>query len=150
MDSRKGLWPRWMARMVTAFVGCHLTLVVATAQGIPVIRNYTAAEYGAHNQNFDIETGDDGTVYVANFEGVLYYDRAQWRILHTPSIHRITVVYKAEDGVVWVGGYNYFGQIRVKSNGELCLERVGQTGVFNGEIQEIFEDEGKVMFFVGD
>ncbi len=40
------------------------------AQGLPLIRNYTAAEYGAHNRNFDIEIGEDGTVFVANFEGL--------------------------------------------------------------------------------
>ena len=49
------------------------------AQGLPLIRNYTAAEYGGHNRNYDIETDEDGTIYVANFEGLLYYDRTRWR-----------------------------------------------------------------------
>ena len=31
------------------------------AQGLPLIRNYTAAEYGGHNRCYDIETGEDGT-----------------------------------------------------------------------------------------
>ena len=30
------------------------------AQGLPHIRNYTAAEYNAHNRNYDIEIGEDG------------------------------------------------------------------------------------------
>ena len=76
------------------------------AQGLPLIHNFPAAEYGGHNRNYDIEVDDDGTIYVANFEGLLYYDRAQWRIIHSPGINRVTVVYRASDKRVWIGGYN--------------------------------------------
>jgi len=127
-----------------------LSPLLADAQGIPVIRNYSAEEYGAHNYNIDIEIGADGTVFVANFEGLLYYDRAQWRIIHTPSINRLTVVFRAADNVIWVGGYNYFGRLQKKSNGELYLQRVGNPDLFHGEVLEIYEDEGKVMFLVSD
>ena len=64
------------------------------AQGLPLIRNYTAAEYGGHNRNYDIEIGEDGTVFVANFEGLLYYDHARWRIIHTSNNRRVTVIYR--------------------------------------------------------
>ena len=127
-----------------------LSPLLADAQGIPVIRNYSAEEYGAHNHNLDIEVGEDGTVFVANFEGLLYYDRARWRIIHTPSINRLTVVCRTADNVVWVGGYNYFGRLQKKSNGELYLERVGTPDAFRGEILEIYEDQGKVMFLASD
>ncbi len=55
--------------MRTLLLSILLTLLASTgwSQGIPFIRNYTATEYGGHNQNFYIMTGDDGTVYVANF-----------------------------------------------------------------------------------
>jgi signal transduction histidine kinase len=130
---------------------CHLSFSIsAIAQGIPVIRNYSAEEYGAHNRNLDIEIGKDGTVFVANFEGLLYYDRAQWRIIHTPNINRLTVVYRAADNVIWVGGYNYFGRVQKKSNGELYLERVGKLDSFRGEILEIYEDQGKVRFLASN
>ena len=79
------------------------------AQGLPLIRNYTATEYGAHNRCYDIEIGEDGTVFVANFEGLLYYDRSRWRIINTPDMTRVTEVYRASDNTIWVGGYNYFG-----------------------------------------
>ena len=53
---------------------------IARAQGgIPFIRNFTATEYGAHNRNFDIACTKDNTVFVANFEGLLYYDHAEWQ-----------------------------------------------------------------------
>ena len=126
----------------------HFSLLIphsVQAQGLPLIRNYTAAEYGAHNRNFDIEIGEDGTVFVANFEGLLYYDRAQWRIIHTPENRRVTVVYRASDNNIWVGGYNFFALLQRKANGELLMQRVGKVGMFTGEVMEIYEKDGAVQ-----
>ena len=120
------------------------------AQGLPLIRNYTAEEYGGHNRNFDIETGKDGTVYVANFAGLLYYDRAQWRMLYTPGINRVTVVYRASDDRIWVGSYNIIGRLEKTPNGNLTIRQVGRTGQFKGEVVEIFETQGKLQFVAGD
>ena len=115
------------------------------AQGLPLIRNYTAAEYGAHNRNFDIEIGEDGTVFVANFEGLLYYDRAQWRMIHEQENRRVTVVYRASDNRIWVGGYNFFALLQRKANGELFMKRIGKAGMFTGEVMEIYEKGGVVQ-----
>ena len=120
------------------------------AQGLPLIRNYTAQEYNGHNRNYDIETSEDGTVYVANFEGLLYYDRARWRMLHTPDVSRITVVYRDSKNTVWVGGYNFFARLQQQPNGELMMQRIGTDDSFKGEVMEIFEDGGTVQFVVTD
>ena len=122
----------------------------AHAQGIPFIRNYTAEEYHGNNNNFDIETDENGNIYVANFEGLMYYDHAQWRMIHTPGITRVTVIYRASTNVIWVGGYNYFGRITTKDNGELDIKRVGEPELFRGEVTEIFEKNGKLRFFVNN
>ena len=79
-------------------------------QGIPFFHNYTSEEYHGNNMNFDIETDGKGNIFVANFEGLMYYDHAQWRMIHTPGISRVTVVYRASTNVIWVGGYNFFGR----------------------------------------
>ena len=123
-------------------------LLAATAfgQGIPFIRNFSADEYNANNTNFDIETDEWGNVFVANFEGLLYYDYAEWRILRTPGISRTTVVYKAADNTIWVGGYNFFGKVVRKDNGELALQGVGGTNLFQGEVEEIYEKDGELQF----
>ena len=120
------------------------------AQGLPLIRNYTAAEYGAHNRNFDIEIGEDGTVFVANFEGLLYYDRAQWRLIHTPENKRVTVVYRDSKDTLWVGGYNFFARLQQRANGELYMQQLGQDGQFDGEVMEIFEEDGLLQFVASD
>lgn len=123
-----------------------LNVIAGLAQGLPFVRNYTSEDYGAHNRNFDIETGNDGTVYVANFEGLLYFDHAEWRMIHTPGITRINVVKRDRHGVIWVGGYNYIGRVAEDSHGNLRLHQIGRTGFFRGEIETIWE-AGEAMFF---
>ena len=120
------------------------------AQGLPLIRNYTAAEYGGHNRNYDIEIGEDGTVFVANFEGFLYYDRARWRIIHTSNNRRVTVIYRDSRNTVWVGGYNFMARLQKQANGELFLQQFGEEGLFSGEVMEIFEEGESLQYVVAD
>ena len=120
------------------------------AQGLPLIRNYTAAEYGGHNRNYDIEIGEDGTVFVANFEGFLYYDRARWRIIHTSNNRRVTVIYRDSKNTVWVGGYNFMARLQKRANGELFLQQFGEEGQFSGEVMEIFEEGESLQFVASD
>ena len=129
---------------------CLFTSLTAGAQGIPFIRNFTAEEYHANKLNYDVENDENGNVFVANFEGLMYYDHANWRILRTPGISRVTVVVRTSDNTLWVGGYNYFGKIQKKDNGELFLQRIGAPDLFRGEVNEIFERDGKVRFIVND
>ena len=126
-------------------IACVLTMM---AQGIPYIHTYNAEDYGANDMNFDLITSDDGVVFFANFEGLLYYDNAKWRIIHTPGITRVTVVSKDSHGTIWVGGYNFFGKVKLKANGELGIERIGPPDLFHGEMLEIFEEEGHMCFII--
>ncbi len=130
----------------------HFSLLAnhVNAQGLPLIRNFTTNEYGGHNRCFDIEIGDDGTIYVANFEGLLYYDHVRWRIIHAPDISRVTVVYRDSQNTIWVGGYNLFARLEKKDNGELYMEPFGQKGRFKGEVMEIFEEDGSLQFVASD
>lgn len=126
------------------------SLITCLAQGVPFIKNFTTDDYHAHNRNFDIEIGNDGTVYIANFEGLMYYDNAEWRLLHTPGITRVTVVARDHYGTIWVGGYNYFGRVKRKTNGELTLQRMGGKNLFRGEVLKIWEKNNELTFLVND
>ena len=129
---------------------CILTVATGWSQGIPFIRNYSATEYGGHNQNFDIMTGKDGTVYVANFEGLLYYDNAEWHMLHTPGVTRITTLFRDAKGTIWTGGYNYIGYLKHSDNGCLVLHHIDRKKTFHGEVQWIWERDGRIYFLVSD
>ena len=143
----------WLSRVMlcTAFLIFHFSFLIcsAGAQGLPLIRNYTVAEYGGHNRCYDIEIGEDGTVLVANFEGLLYYDRAQWRVIYTPDISRVTVVYRDSRNTIWVGGFNFFARLQRRDNGELMMQQIG-SDLFEGEVLEIFEDSGELHFVASD
>ena len=138
-----------MKRLLFYLLGC-LYACAATAQGIPFLRNYMADEYHAHDINFDVNVGKKGLVYIANFEGLLYYDNEKWHTLHTPNNTRITVTYCDKDSSIWVGGYTFFGKVVHKSNGEPLVKRVGEPNLFKGEVVEIWEKDGLLHFLVND
>ena len=141
----------WMV-LSAALLFIHSSLFPghAGAQGIPYIKNFPASSYHAHNHNFDVITGNDGTVYVANFEGLLYYDNADWRIIHTPGITRITSVFRSSKNIIWTGGYNYIGYVSVDEQGRLQLHSINFKNTFQGEVQWIWEKDGHIFFKVSD
>ena len=143
----------WIVKVLTVLFTIHYSLFIAStasAQGIPFFRNFMSEDYHANNMNFDIEIDENGTIFVANFEGLMYYDHAEWRIIRTPGITRVTVCYRAEDNQIWVGGYNYFGKIERKDNGVIFLKRIGSQDLFRGEVREIYEENGKLLFIVSN
>lgn len=140
---------RWIKGLLPLCLLVVLPLDIL-AQGIPYIRNFTSNEYNAHNQNLDIISGTDGTVYVANFEGLLYYENSSWRILHTPSITRITAVFCDSKGVIWTGGYNYIGYVTSDEQGCLTLHSIDENKTIKGEVQWIWEKDSVIHFKISD
>ena len=122
--------------MALSFIIYHLSFSPAGAQGLPLIRNYTAEEYGGHNRNFDIEIDKDGTVYVANFEGLLYYDRSQWRIVRAPELNRVTTIYRNTENTICVGGYNFTARLQKRANGVLFLQKLSEDSPKENEVME--------------
>ena len=108
--------------IVTVLMACYATTAWADTYSIPFFKNYTTADYNAHNRNYDIACDDYGTVFVANFEGLLYFDGAQWRKIHTPRISRVTRLAKGKDGRIWFGGYNVFGYLVPDNMGRLKMK----------------------------
>ena len=139
----------WVKIVLPFYLFTFIPLPVAS-QGLPLIRNYIAAEYGGHNRNYDIEIGEDGTVFVANFEGLLYFDRAQWRMIHAPELRRVTVVFRDSMGTLWVGGFNFIARLQKRPNGELYLQQISGKDTFKGEVIEIFEEGASLQLVVSD
>ena len=132
---------------ILAFMALMLVSLQAGAQGLPFVRNFTADDYEAHNRNFDIlaEKGE-GVVYVANFEGLLIYDNAQWDIKHTPGITRLTKVFQDSRGTIWTGGYNYMGYLDYTTEQDMQLVGLLNVDDFRGQVNNIWEEDGNVFF----
>ena len=107
-----------------------LTLMAPMRSGsqvLPLLKNYTPENYHAHNVNYDIYVDKNGIVYVANFEGLLYYDRANWHIIHTPGITRITSLYCDKKDQIWAGGYNFLGYLKTDNTNGKAYQVNGNT-----------------------
>lgn len=118
------------------------------AEGVPFFRNYTSTEYGAHNRNFDVAKGRNGIVYIANFEGLLYFDNSSWHIVYTPGYSRITRLFSDSRGEIWAGGYNFVAKVTMDERCRTVLKPAfTDTGKLKiGEVAELFEEKGKVLF----
>lgn len=115
----------------------HPSAADADGIGIPFFKNFPASTYNAHNRNFDVAIDDHGTVFIANFEGLLYYDGTQWREIYTPGISRVTRLLKDDDGRIWVGGYNVFGYLDADDRGCLQLKTIVSDKKNKGELSEV-------------
>ena len=135
-------------KRLSLLIGLMTGCLLAIAQGIPAFRNFGPDEYHANNLNNDIAIGADGTVFVANLEGLLYYRNDGWHTIHTSDIKRITVVYRDKNDDIWAGGYNFFGKVVEKANGQLTFLVTAKKNEFHGEVEEIWEDEGVLQFYV--
>ena len=130
--------------MLAAF--CFAALP-AVGQGLPFIRNFTVDEYDAHTRNFDILVDpEEGVVYIANFEGLVAFDQAEWDIKHTPGFTRVTKLYKDSQGTIWTGGYNYMGYLAFNEMNDYDLQPLEGISSFRGEVNRIWETNGVVMF----
>ena len=126
-----------------------MTSTLKASEGIPFFRNYSSAEYGGHNRNFDVVAGKDGMIYFANFEGVLSFDNSTWRMIYTPGYSRITRLLVDSKGTLWAGGYNIIAKVITDKNGRIVLKPVlSDTGKSKiGEIQKISEKNGRIFFY---
>ncbi len=124
---------------------------VRAQNGYSFFRNFSVEDYQGHNRNFDIACDTSGVVYVANFEGLIYYNGAKWQKLLTPGISRITHLTLDKNGEIWVGGHNYIGKIVSGANGTPGLRSYVSDVVSEGEalIGDIIgiETEGESMVY---
>lgn len=135
-----------IAGLLIILLGC-CTTAMGDGHTIPFFRNFPASEYHAHNRNFDIVCDDYGSVFVANFEGLLYYNGSSWRKIHTPGISRVTSLAKDSKGKIWFGGYNVFGYLKPDKQGRLGMETVVSDKEKNGlgEV-DMIKESGKTIY----
>ncbi len=89
--------------------------------GIPVIKNYTPKEYGAHSQNWAIAQDKNGIMYFGNSNGLLEYDGVSWRLISVlnGAVRSLTISNETENGVIYIGGIDEFGYLAPDKNGTL-------------------------------
>jgi signal transduction histidine kinase/CheY-like chemotaxis protein/ligand-binding sensor domain-containing protein len=76
--------------------------------GRPVMRDFRPTEYLGHPQVFAITQADQGSLFLANVQGILEFDGVRWTQHPAP----LTFTYRvaaAPDGRIWAGGLAHVG-----------------------------------------
>lgn len=143
---------RFLIVLISIITYVSVSAIGVKEKGIPFFRNFSASEYGAHNRNFDVECADRGYVFVANFEGLLYYDGVDWHVTYTKDISRITCLRKDQKGRIWFAGFNAIGYAQVVT--ENAADSVQITWIKNGKDDKACGVESmgcaRVLFVDGD
>lgn len=125
------------------------TVVTIKNQGAPFIRNYTADEYGAQNQNWWMAQDQRGVLYVANSKGLLEYDGVRWRLLRVPNKSTVRSLRMGKDGVIYVGCKGFVGYLATDSTGSTYLASLMDQIPKDIQFKDVWEstvtDEGVVL-----
>ena len=123
---------------------------------------YSIKDFGSSNQIWTGTQGPDGTVLFGNDQEILVFNGVKWTKIPTSNkvdvavekkIHKTKVskLYTASNGKVYVGRENNFGYIDFDHNGKLVYLPlyVGDSKNNLGQIWSMFEDEFARIWVVG-
>jgi len=114
-----------MIRYITAvllicFVSSSQSCVFAQSYftGLPLLRNFPKEEYQGGTQNWTLQEGARGRIFVANNNGLLRYGGQQWRLYPQPrqSIAR-SMVMDSSSQRIYIGGQDEVGYFAPDANG---------------------------------
>ena len=116
--------------------------------GTPFIHNIPPKEYGYENRNFSIVQDKRGIIYIGNLNGILQYDGTFWRLIKVNGIPYLDV---AQNGIVFVGGYNQFGYLAPDKNGKITfislIHKLNKKHRQFGQILNLIANDNEVLFY---
>ena len=95
-----------------------LCLNKANGQFLPPVSHYTPKTYNADNQNWSIDQGENGHIYVANNKGLLTYNGESWRVYDSPNESILRSVF-VDDEKIYTGCFRDFGYWQRDNTGKL-------------------------------
>lgn len=98
-----------MKRIVSVFLLVLTFSTLSFADGfVPVVTNYSSLDYDGGLQNWAIDQGENGEIYIGNNRGVLCFDGYNWSLTPLPgnAIARSLLV---DGNRLYVGSYENFG-----------------------------------------
>ncbi|MFH1319342.1 MAG: triple tyrosine motif-containing protein [Bacteroidota bacterium] len=119
--------------------------------GKPLMHNYTPNEYGGHIQNWSVVQDKRGVMYFANGGSILEYDGKEWRMVHYQFTRSLAM---DDKGVIYAGGFNDFGYLKVDSSGNLLYtslkDKIDKKHSEFSDIWKIHIIDDKVYFLADD
>ncbi len=119
------------------------------AQELPPIINYSKNDYQAGNQNWMIAQAANRNIYVANNNGLLEYNGAQWSLYPTPNGSIMRSV-KCDAKRIYTGFYMDFGYWESDKTGVLkyhsLVKETGLKVIEDEQFWEIFIEQDYILF----
>ncbi len=143
----------WIRLLAVCLVVCvafnntaHAQKRQFSANGIPLIKNYPPKIIGGNAQVFSITQDNRGVIYLANKEGIIEYDGAEWRTLPAENGKEINSVYTGPDGKIYGAGGQTWGRLEPNELGQLqynSLTHLLQSKKDVGQIKKLLFIEDK-------
>ncbi len=89
--------------------------------GYPITRIFTVDDYQQHEQNWAVEQGPNGLIYVANGSGLMEWDGERWRSYESPNDTRLRDMTRWHDNRLYTGTINDIGYYDVTEDGSLAF-----------------------------
>lgn len=121
---------------------------VVVSQEIPPINYFSPLDYKGENQNWSISQSKERLIYVANNEGLLEYNGADWSLYKTPNQTTIRSV-KVVGDRIYTGCYREFGYWQKNEFGILdytSLSKGFEQQLEDEEFWKILQVEDYVLF----
>ncbi len=96
--------------VLLTFVGVLTAVSQNPNLGIPFIHAYPKNIYQSGAQNGSIAQGENGVMFFANNNGLMYFDGTIWKTFPLPNSTIVRSVAIAKNGDIYVGGQNEFGK----------------------------------------
>ena len=119
------------------------------SQEIPRIHHFTKKTYGAYNQNWSIDQGNDCRIYFGNSKGLIQYDGNHWKTYLLPNRQIVRAVAVGSEGRIYTGGYASFGYWEADSLGRMLYFSINhqlKEETADEEIWNIIVLSDKVLF----
>ena len=95
--------------VVTASLSLAICAGIPPESGRPLTLSFGPKDYGADAQTWAVVKDPRGLLYAANNSGVLEFDGARWRLVHTRDNTAVRSLGKDAQGRIFVGACNEFG-----------------------------------------
>ncbi|MBD8527960.1 GGDEF domain-containing protein [Pseudomarimonas arenosa] len=144
---------QWLGALVLALLLNPAAVISAVPiQGQPLLQRFTANDYGGDPANYGVLGLPNGILLCANSRGVLVFDGLRWELIELPGLSPARALFLGDDGVVYVGGYDLFGRLRIDETGLYRFEDLtaefglGREDAIFGVIWEVAGTSEGVLF----
>lgn len=134
--------------LTLSFIFSTLHIHAADMGFMPIVTNYTQADYKGGMQNWSCTQADDGTMYFGNNKGLLSFDGYNWTFHALPSNGVVRSV-MADGNRVYVGTYTDFGYFERNAEGKFEFTSLWVKGyqAHNDEIWKIVKAPNGHIYF---